>query len=223
MKRLERLTALLSFLQSKRFTGVSEIEQKFDVSERTVFRDIKALQEAGVPVAFEKDRGYFIVGNHFLPPLAFTLDEAKSFIFVEQLARKYTDSETFGHFSNALEKIKNKLKNHQLEDLELLESKVGAYINPNFSNKYLRQAEQAVTHREVLEIHYSDIKGRTSERKIEPIGITFYSQNWHVIAWCQLRQDYRDFALSRIQHLRKTGKNFGDGHWSLKEYIYNLP
>lgn len=89
MKRLERLTAMLSLLQSRKYTGLTEMVSRFQVSERTIFRDFKALQAAGVPLCFEDNKGYSIIGRHFLSPLSFTLNEAKSFVFADQLAKKY--------------------------------------------------------------------------------------------------------------------------------------
>ena len=222
MKRLERLTSLLTYLQSRRYSRVRDIEAKFGVSERTVYRDIKALEESGVPIGFEKDKGYFIVDGHFLPPLAFSLEEAKSFIFVEQLARKYTDKYTFQHFSSALEKIKNKLKDQQLEDVEMLEAKVQAYVNDDFTPKYLSIAEQACSNQNVLQILYEDFMKKKTERIIEPVGITFYSQSWHLIAFCHLRNDYRDFSLNRIKDIHMLEEEFLAPRLSLNEYIQKL-
>ncbi|NER12031.1 WYL domain-containing protein [Leptobacterium flavescens] len=222
MKRLERLTALLSFLQSRRYAGVRELEEKFGVSERTIYRDLRSLDESGVPISFEKDKGYFIVDKYFLPPLAFTLDEAKSFIFMERLAEKYTDKEVFGHFSSALEKIKNKLKHYQLEDIELLESNIGTYIDSNYTPKYIHLTEQAISNKKVLNISYKDIRGNRTERTVEPIGMTFYSQTWHLIAYCRLREDYRDFALSRITAISLSNEYITEKRLSLSEYIKKL-
>ena len=222
MKRLERLTAILSFLQSRKFSKVADIKQKFNISERTVFRDIKALEEAGVPITSEKEKGYYILGGHFLPPLAFTIDEAKSLIFVEQLARKYTDEKVFGYFSSALEKIKNKLRTHQIDDLESFQSTIRAYINPDFKLKYLYEVEQACQHKHILDIQYQDAKGKQTQRLIEPIGVTFYSQTWHLIAFCQLRNDYRDFSLLRVLQLRNTFKVSNRELLTLNQFIKKL-
>ncbi len=222
MKRLERLTALLSLLQSRRHTPIGSIVERFQVSERTIYRDIKALDEAGVPISFEEGKGYFILDGHFIPPLSFTLEEAKSFIFVEQLARKYTDPPTFNHFSSALEKIKNKLKDHQLEGMEQLESSVRAYIDDDYTPQYLSVIEQACSEQRVIRIQYKDLRGITTERTIEPIGITFYSQTWHVIAFCRLRNDYRDFVLLRIESLHLTPDVITEPRLTLSEYVQKL-
>lgn len=221
MKRLERLTALLSILQSKRFTTVDAIGKKFGISERTVYRDLKSLDDAGVPIGFEKNKGYFILDRHFLPPLAFTPEEARSFVFVEELARKYTDPEIFAHFSGALEKIKSKLRDYQLDDVENLQANVKAYIDDDFTPKYLHLADRACHQKEVLLLTYRDNQGKESSREVEPIGLTFYSQSWHLIAYCRLRKDFRDFVLSRVQHLETTGELFSP-RISLEGYIKNL-
>ena len=222
MKRLERLTAILTYLQSRKKIGIGDLEQRFPVTRRTLFRDIKSLRESGVPIAFEEDRGYHIVEGYYLPPLSFSLEEAKSFIFVEQLARKYIDAETLAQFDSAMDKIRAKLKGHQLVDLEKLGGSVSSYINPNFEVKNLSKAEQACSQKQVLEIRYRNFSGEITHRVIEPIGITFYSQQWHLIAFCQLRQDYRDFVLSRMEVIRITGEQFSQEHLSLDQYIEQL-
>lgn len=222
MKRLERLTSLLTFLQSRRYTPISLIEEKFEISERTAYRDIRALDESGVPIGFEKDKGYFILDGHFLPPLSFSREEAKSLIFVEGLARKYTDPKIFKHFSTALEKIKNKLNDHQLEDIEELQDRVQVYVNDHFTPKYLHIAEEACSKKSVLQIDYEDFMGRKTSRTIEPIGITFYSQNWHLIAFCRLREGYRDFSLGRIRKMLVLKDHFLAKRLTLNEYIQKL-
>ena len=221
MRRLERLTAILSKLQSARFTRIEDLSERFEVSERTIYRDLKSLEEAGVPIGFEKDRGYFVLDRYFLPPLAFTEDEARSFIYVEELARKYTDPEIFGHFSSALTKIKSKLRDHQISEVESLEPNVKAYINKEYEPKFLAVADKACRTKEILKITYKGHSGKETTRTVEPIGLTFYSQNWHLIAYCNLRQDYRDFVLNRISKLENTGAYF-EGRISLDEYIQGL-
>lgn len=222
MKRLERLTALLSLLQSKSYTKIQEIEARFNISERTAYRDIKALDEAGVPISFEADRGYFIVGGHFLAPMSFTVDEAKAMLFVEQLAKRYTDKEVFGNFTSALEKIKNELKNYQLADVESLGANIKAYVNEDYTPKYLHLAQQACSEKRVLKLTYTGWNKKTTTREVEPIGITFYSQKWHLIAYCRLRNDYRDFAFPSINAIALTHEQMQQERLTLAQYIEKL-
>ncbi len=219
MKRLERLTAILTFLQGRRYTNINDLCTRFDVTARTIFRDMKSLKESGVPIAFADSKGYFVADGYYLAPLALTIEEARSFIFVEQLANKYIDQATRTHLNSAMEKIRTRLRDHQLEDLAELEEKVLAYVNPKFTPKLLDAAQEACAKKQVLLIEYANFQGVESERIIEPIGITFYSQQWHLIAYCRLRSDYRDFVLTRINKLEKLPENFSRAHLTLIEYI----
>ncbi len=221
MKRLERLTSLLSQLQSRRYSPVSRLAESFNISERTVYRDLKSLEAAGVPISFEKDQGYYILDRHFLPPLAFTPAEARAFVFAGALAQKYTDHETFAHFSSALEKIRAALRDYQLEDVEELQNNVKAYIDEKYSPRHLATADRACRDKQLLELEYVDNQGRSSHREVEPIGLSFYSQNWHLIAYCRLRQDFRDFVLSRVVDLKVTTQNFTP-RLSLDGYIQKI-
>ncbi len=222
MKRLERLTALMSLLQSQHYTTIAQITERFDISERTVFRDLRALEESGVPVTFEEGRGYRVLDRHFLAPMALTLDEAKSFIFAEQLARKYLDADTLKCYLSGLEKVRNRLGDHQLQEVESLASRTLVYIGEGPSPRFLTLVERACTDRLVLKLSYIDAHGRASERNIEPIGITFYSQSWHVVAYCQMRKAYRDFKLARVESLEPTGLVFDTDHITLDQYIQKI-
>lgn len=223
MKRLERLTALLVFMQSKRYTTADQIKNKFGISIRTVYRDIRALIESGAPIGYENDAGYFIASGHFLKPLHFSSNESKSLLFAEQMMKKYTDDRTHDHFVTAFEKIKNNLNDDQLEVLEKLEKKMGTYIEPGNEDrtKFLRQAEEACSNNNVLFIRYKNAKQEKSEREIEPIAMTFYGQSWHIIAYCHLRKAYRDFSIMRIQDLKVLGQHNNE-HISLNEYVQQI-
>ena len=120
------------------------------------------------------------------------------------------------------EKIRNALKDSQLEEVEGLQEKVGAYIGHGEPHKYLQTVEQACSKQKVLHISYQDVKGLKTDRYVEPIGITFYNQSWHLIGYCRLRMDYRDFSLVRILNLTVTGDSFTKKHITLTEYIRGL-
>lgn len=209
-------------LQSRSGTTISEIEDRFGISERTAFRDIQALEASGVPIVFHKGKGYSIAHGHFLPPLSFSLEEAKSLIYLEELAKKYLDASALSNVQLAIEKIKNKLNVSDLDQLESLHANVKAYVDGHVKNEHLMLVENAITNKTALTIRYENAQGQTSNRTVEPIGLTFYSQGWHMIAFCTLRNDYRDFSLNRIQSIAKTGKTTNREHISLSEYIQKL-
>lgn len=222
MNRLQRLTALISFLQSNSFSGVKEIRERFQISERTVYRDIKSLNASGIPIAFEQTKGYYIMSTYYLPPLSLTLEEAKSFVFMEQLAKKYADADMFKNYSNALDKIKISLKPNQIKSIEALQNYIKVHINSNYIPKYLQRIEEAISKKIILDLVYVDQKNIKTFRSIEPIGITFYNQMWHLIAFCQLRDDYRDFSIDRIEKIAPTNQTIKNKRFSLEDYINHI-
>ncbi|HTN18244.1 MAG TPA: HTH domain-containing protein, partial [Chitinophagaceae bacterium] len=107
MNRIDRLFSILTFLQSKKYVPAEQIAEKFSISVRTVYRDIKALCESGIPVSFEASRGYFIVQGYFLSPVAFTTEEANALLLMENLAMGFSDRSIQQHYSAALRKVKS--------------------------------------------------------------------------------------------------------------------
>lgn len=226
MNRIDRLFGILTLLQSRKYVTAERISEKFDISVRTVYRDVKALGEQGVPVSFEQHKGYFIVQGYFLPPVAFNSDEANALLLMETLVAGFADQSIATHYSSALNKVKAVLKNSQKEKLEVMSNNIRMRlpdcVRPNFS--YLSILQQALSSRLILEIEYKNNKGESSLRKTEPIGLVFYAFGWHVIGWCHLRKEYRDFKVSRIVSIRLTDFPFTKSdHMPLNDYMKVLP
>src|ERR1051326_614442 len=102
MNRIDRLTAILIHLQTKRVVKAEEISDRFEISLRTVYRDVKALMEAGVPIGSEAGKGYFIVDGYHLPPVMFNQEEASSMLVAGKLVEKLTDQSIRKAFESAL-------------------------------------------------------------------------------------------------------------------------
>jgi predicted DNA-binding transcriptional regulator YafY len=102
MNRVDRLFGILTLLQSKKYVPAEKIADKFNISVRTVYRDVKALCEQGIPVSFEPSKGYFVVQGYFLPPVSFTSDEANALLLMEAVAYGFGDRSTQAHYSTAL-------------------------------------------------------------------------------------------------------------------------
>src|SRR5689334_4227563 len=99
MNRVDRLLGILTLLQSKKYVPAEKIADKFRISIRTVYRDIRAMCEQGIPVSFEQQRGYFLVQGYFLPPVAFTSEEANALLLMESLVYGFTDRSIHKHYS----------------------------------------------------------------------------------------------------------------------------
>lgn len=222
MNRIDRLTAILIHLQSKKVVKAQEIADRFSISLRTVYRDIRALEEAGVPIGAEAGIGYFLE-NYHLPPVMFTTEEASALLLGAKLIEKMSDHSIRKEFSSALFKIKSVLKATDKEYVEDLENRV-AVLKPvksqPFPNHFLTTIQQAIVHKHVLQLSYfSYYNEATTQREVEPIGISYYGEGWHLIAFCQLRKDYRDFRVDRIQNLVDSGRVFKNEHLSLQHYL----
>ena len=120
MNRIDRLFGILTLLQSKKYVPAEKIAERFGISVRTVYRDIKALEEQGIPVSFEQHRGYFIVPGYFLPPVSFTSEQADALLLMETMVQGFADKSIQLHYSAALNKIKAVLRTKEKEALETL-------------------------------------------------------------------------------------------------------
>lgn len=226
MNRMDRLLGILTLLQSKKYVPAEKIADKYQISIRTVYRDIKAMGELGIPISFEANRGYFVVQGYFLPPVSFSTEEANALLLIEVLVNGFADKSIHRHYTSALEKVKAVLKGPQKERLELLNQKILLQrpdcYDVNF--EYLPILQNAIAASTIIEIAYQNNKEETSKRKVEPIGLIFYAFNWHLIGWCHYRKDYRDFRVSRITRLSDTGLPFTrKKHIELNEYMQQLP
>lgn len=226
MNRIDRLFGILTLLQSKKYVTAEAIAEKFAISVRTVYRDIKALVEQGIPVSFEQHRGYFIVQGYFVPPVSFTSEEANALVLMESLVQGFADRSISRHYSSALNKIKAVLRTAQKEGVAQLDNNIKLQLPACFVNDtdYLSLLQSAISTKAVVELEYKNNKSEVSKRRVEPIGLVFYAFSWHLIGWCHLRQDYRDFKLVRILKVKSTGEPFTKkDHVQLGDYMKQLP
>lgn len=231
MNRIDRLTAILIQLQSQKIVKAEEIADRFEISTRTVYRDVKALMEAGVPIGSEAGTGYFIVDGYHLPPVMFTQDEAGALLLAGKLVEKMTDKSIKQAYTSALHKIKSVLHAEDKDHLQQLDANVEVFMrnrseagpSTEFPDHFLTSIQRAVATRKVLKILYTNSAGESSRREVEPLGVSYYGMAWHLIGWCRLRKEYRDFRSDRIRDLTETGQSFeGHAHISLQEYFKTM-
>jgi predicted DNA-binding transcriptional regulator YafY len=226
MNRIDRLLGIVTLLQSKKYVAAEKIAGKFDISIRTVYRDIKALSEIGIPVSYENPKGYFLVQGYFLPPVSFTNDEANALLLTEALVYGFADHSIQKNYSAALNKIKAVLRTTQKDSLDILSNAIRIQ-KPSCYDLHLEHLsvlQNAITAKTILELDYRNREEQVSRRNVEPIGLVFYAFNWHLIGWCHKRQQYRDFKVSRILYARQTDLPFTLAtHLQLNDYMKLLP
>jgi predicted DNA-binding transcriptional regulator YafY len=214
MNRIDRLTAILIQLQSKKVVRAQEIADRFDISLRTVYRDIRALEESGVPIGAEAGTGYFLLDGYHLPPVMFTQEEANALVLGAKLIEGQSDHSIERNFNEAMLKIKSVLRSQEKDELERLESQIMVRHIPkteseDFPNNFLATIQQALIDHSVLGFRYfSNYSGDFSSREVEPLGLIFYSNHWHLLAYCRLRKAPRDFRVDRIVKLEKLDTHF---------------
>jgi predicted DNA-binding transcriptional regulator YafY len=211
MNRLDRLTAILIHLQSKRVVRAQELADRFGISLRTVYRDVRALEAAGVPIGAEAGVGYFLEDYH-LPPVMLTNAEASALLFGAKLVEKWGDASLREPYESALFKIKSVLKRPEKDHLDELSPQIAVSALPGaspFSEPVLNQLQAAIVRQRVLRLYYrSPYDTAPTQRDVQPIGLYHYSAAWHLIAYCRLRQDYRDFRTDRIEGLAELPERF---------------
>jgi predicted DNA-binding transcriptional regulator YafY len=225
LNRIDRVTAILIQLQSKRVVKAQEIADRFTISLRTVYRDIKTLEEAGIPIIGEAGVGYSIMEGYRLPPVMFTKEEATAMLTAEKLVEKLTDESTREMYKASMFKIKSVLRLTERDHLENMEQHIEVVESPYFSKQknetaYLQNILKAISEKAVINIDYfAEHSQEKSNRNIEPIGIFYMGRYWYLIAWCTLRKDYRTFRVDHIKYLSITAIHFEKEHPALKSFL----
>jgi len=223
IKRLSRLTAILTILQTKRIVTSLALAKKFDVSVRTIYRDIKALEQAGVPVIAEERKGYTLMEGYRIPPVMFTESEANALITIEQLVQKNSDSSLVKEYTEAVSKIKAVLVHSTKNKAELLSGRIAVSpkIPDGSTSNSLALIQQALTDFKVLKITYQSAQTNDKTiRHIEPFAFYYNLQeSWLVIAFCLLRKDYRMFRLDRILKIEPLEISFKPHDLTLKDFL----
>lgn len=226
------MSAILIKLQSRPVVTAREIADQFGVSLRTVYRDIRSLEESGVPICGEAGLGYALVDGFRLPPLMFTTEEAISFLMAEKLISHHADDDTYDAFRGGMDKIRAVLKAAEKDFLHSLDDYIrvpkSENIPPPVPANVMQPLLKGLLHKQRVTIEYkAGYNEETTLRTVEPQGVFFMVHYWYVLAWCGLRKDYRTFHLGRIRSITPTEEPFSRQHLPLDDLVqavyYNIP
>lgn len=220
-KRLSRLTAILIQLQTKPILTASELADKFSVSIRTIYRDIRALEQAGVPIVTEDGKGYTLMEGYRMPPVMFTEAQANALITAEQFVLKNKDTSFIKDYKEAIDKIKAVLKYSVKDKTNLLSERIQFRQNNENekTSNYLSDLQFALTNFRLTEIKYTNEAKENTDRTIEPFALYSTQENWLLIAFCRLRKEYRAFRLDRIKQLNILNDTFNPHKITLEKYF----
>lgn len=221
-KRLTRITTILTWLQSKKIITAKSLAEKFSVSVRTIYRDIKVLEQAGVPVLMEEGKGYTLMEGYRIPPVMFTESEANALITAEQLIATNKDMSLVKEYTEAVNKVKAVLGFDTKNKTEFLSQRIFSLQNwtQQRTSSHLTALQMALTNFRLAKLEYQAAeKVETTVRIIEPFSFYYSTQeNWLVIAFCRLRKEFRTFRLDRIQSLDILSETFEPHAMTIKEY-----
>lgn len=202
-----------------------ELAGHFEISVRTVYRDIAALGESGVPICGEAGVGYSLMKGYHLPPVMLTAEEAMALFVGGEMVKQFSDASLSGPMSSALLKIRSVLPRDRQDDLDRLSAATAVFgktrMPSGLDQRLLLPIQQAIVARRVLRMTY---RARASDddtiRDVEPLGVTFHSAAWYLVAWCRLRQDFRHFKIERLRALEVLTERFAlRPDFSLREHL----
>lgn len=219
--RLARLAAIMTQLQSKRLVTAREIADRYQVSIRTVYRDIRTLEDSGIPILTEEGKGYTLMEGFTLPPVRFTEEEALALVTAEHLLMTNKDESLRAQYTSALTKIKSTLRTNQKEKTAFLAERIQVRKNhrDDKTSNYLIQLQSTIADFQLVELDYLSLSGERTLRLVEPFALYTTQQNWVLVAYCRLRKDFRAFRLDRIERLQLQDAYFEPHDMTLEAYL----
>jgi predicted DNA-binding transcriptional regulator YafY len=215
MRRADRLFQIIQIIRSHRLTTAKQLAEQLEVSVRTVYRDVNDLICSGVPIFGEAGVGYTLKKGYDLPPLMFSQDEIAAITLGARIVRSWTDDSLSGPAEAALRKIEQVLPAHlkaQIENTPLFAVNLSEYRQTEQIFPRLKELRSAIATRTKVMLTYCDKSNTTTQRLVRPLSLTFFGAMWILTAWCERRDDFRNFRLDRIEELRITGEPFNDEH-----------
>lgn len=212
MNRIDRLFGILLLLQGKSLIRAQDLAEKFEVSRRTIYRDIDALGEMGVPVIALPGEGFSLSEGFYLPPLIFTSMEASAVFLGARLLSMQAAGQLPEAAEQALSKIAHILPRDTRHKVERL-TDIIQFFTPkqrfNLDDPRLMLLQKAIIeHRLIFLRYHSYSQNAVTQREVEPHHLSYADGSWYIHGYCRLRRDQRAFRLGRIEALKLLDKKF---------------
>ncbi len=224
MRKAERLFQLITLLRGRRLAiTANRLAEMLEVSDRTIYRDIQALILSGVPIEGEAGVGYILDAKFELPPLMFTSEELLALLVGSKMVQSWADNALANGASSALDKITAILPDKLKQQSEYSPFVIPNYFRNEKNIELSHEVREAITNNQLLLINYRDAKEQVSQRKIEPLGLIFWGGKWTIVAFCCLRNDYREFRLDRVINCQTLADKFEtNDNKSLQHYLREM-
>lgn len=223
MRRAERLFQIVQILRNKRLITARMLAERLQVSERTIYRDVQDLSLSGIPIEGEAGVGYMLRHNLDIPPIMFTAEEIEALVIGARMVKTWGGTELAQSVQSSLDKITAVIPAELKYNIE--KSKL---FSIRFSEREdidvtLDICRKAIDKKQLLTLSYCRADGEFSERRIRPLGLYFWGNVWSLAGWCELRHDFRNFRLDRIQQIKLENDTFIDEEGqSLQDFISKM-
>lgn len=223
MRRADRLFQIVQYLRGGRLVTAAMLAERLEVSERTIYRDIADLQSTGVPIDGEAGIGYIMRSGFDLPPLMFTRDEIVALVTGARMVKAWGGTSMIAAAEEALVKIEAVLPEKErvrVAGTSVFAPQMGL---ADETREMVDRCEAAVEARDMLSFDYRDLKDANTKRRVQPLGLWFWGKVWTLVAWCELRNDFRMFRLDRISKMTVTGEKYQTAsERSLTEFLRQI-
>jgi predicted DNA-binding transcriptional regulator YafY len=208
MSRADRLFELVLLLRRGPVITALDLARELEVSERTIYRDIQALILSGVPVEGEAGVGYVLRRGFELPPLMFTLEEAKALALGVRMVQAWGDEDLRKAARRVLDKVGNVVTLEVKEGLEDQTLAVPEFRVPIHVRENLAVLRDAISTHNKVRFHYTRADGNQRTRTACPLGLFYWGRSWTLASWCEYRKSFRNFRIDRMKDLRKLKTSF---------------
>ncbi len=223
MRRADRLFQIVQILRNKRLITAKALAERLEVSERTIYRDIQDLSLSGVPVEGEAGVGYRLRHTIDIPPIMFSADEIEALVVGARMAMAWAGTELGYSAQSALDKITAVIPAElrtKIEDSKLFSLRFSQRQDLDI---HLDICRKAIDDKRFLQMSYCRADGEQSLRRVRPLGLYFWGKVWTLVGWCELRDDFRNFRLDRIQSIQPENTTFTDIEGqSLQDFVKRM-
>lgn len=220
MRRADRLFRIVQMLRSGRLKTARALAERLQVSERTIYRDVRDLQLSGQPIEGEAGVGYTLRREFDLPPLMFTPEELTALVLGARLVKAWGGVESALAAGSALARIEAVLPQDLANGLDAILMYAPGYRMSQALRRLLDRVHAACAVRRVIGFAYTRLNGEPSERTVRPLALYCWSGTWTLVAWCEVRKDFRVFRLDRIAQCELLDRTFEQRRGQrLKDYL----
>ncbi|MHB8684681.1 MAG: helix-turn-helix transcriptional regulator [Dehalococcoidia bacterium] len=210
MRRADRLFRIIQPLRRRSVATAAWLAEELEVSERTVYRDIRDLSLSGVPIEGEAGVGYVLRRGFDLPPLMFSEAEIEAMVLGARVVASYSDPAMARAANEALARVEAVLPDRLKARLTATPLFAPGFHVPREVLGKLAALRGALEAHRKVRLAYTDAAGEPTDRTVRPLGLFFWGTTWSLTAWCELRDDFRSFRLDRMREMAVAAERFAD-------------